>query len=115
VKKKFFIFIVFLVILALAGLSIYLWAQGPYKEIEKITKNLQTEKEVIEVFGQPYKTVYKGSEDYYVKGYSFKEREIQNKVHIFFPKNRTDAVADIILYVYIGADGQVEDYFVGGS
>lgn len=113
-KKKYAI-LVFSISLLSVLIIMHIWAQRPYKEIVEVVKSLQTEKQVVEAFGKPYKTVHRGSKDYYIKGYSFKHREIGNRVLIYFPDNPTDMVADIIMYVYIDNEGRVEDYFVGGS
>jgi hypothetical protein len=103
------------IILIVSLILIREWAQEPYETIENVIRTAKTEQDVIEAFGEPYKIFYKGEEGYYIKGYSFKKRQINNKVMIYFPDNRTDMVADIILYVYIGNNGEVEAYFVGGS
>lgn len=112
--RKQAVLITYLVIIGAASSFIYYWSNLPNKKIEKVLGNLKTEKEVIEVFGNP-KTFYKGTENYYMEGYSFKKRKISNKALIYFPKNPTDVVADLILYVYIDDKGQVEGHFVGGS
>ncbi len=69
-----------------------------------------TEEHVVELLGQPYKTYEKSTApaDYYVKGYSFKQREITHKVLIYVR-------IEPICYVYINREGVVEDVFVGGS
>jgi len=47
--------------------------------------------------------------EYYVEGYQRKEREITNKVYIYFKG------VDLIAYIYIDANNRVEDIFIGGS
>ena len=105
----------FLVAVSTVLLSMHFWAQHPYKEIEETVSSLSTEKDVIDVFGNPYKIVSEDETDYYVKGYSFKERSITNKVYIYFPTTSSNSYDDIILYIYFNSNGQVEDFFVGGS
>lgn len=69
-----------------------------------------TEQEVREKLGEPAHTHERGTapEDYYVKGYSFKERPITNKVLIYI-------ASEPIAYVYLDNQGRVEEVFVGGS
>jgi outer membrane protein assembly factor BamE (lipoprotein component of BamABCDE complex) len=69
-----------------------------------------TEAYVRETLGDPLFTYEKETapEDYYVKGYSFKKRDITHRVLIY-------KKAEPICYVYIDTTGVVEDVFVGGS
>jgi outer membrane protein assembly factor BamE (lipoprotein component of BamABCDE complex) len=69
-----------------------------------------TEAQVIELHGQPLRS-YTNSDapvDYYVKGYSYKERAITNRV-------LTYVKVEPICYVYIDPQGIVEDVYIGGS
>lgn len=47
-------------------------------------------------------------EDYYVPGYGRKERDISNRVLIYLER-------DLVLYVYIGTDGNVEETVIAPS
>ncbi|MDH5511189.1 MAG: hypothetical protein OEZ32_12680 [Nitrospinota bacterium] len=52
---------------------------------------------------------YKHSkEKYYVKGWEYEEREINNKVYIYF-------VGAEMVYIYIDKNGNIEYIFIGGS
>jgi outer membrane protein assembly factor BamE (lipoprotein component of BamABCDE complex) len=69
-----------------------------------------TEQEVREKLGAPvhvYET-RSAPKDYYVKGYSFKERPITNKVLIYI-------ASEPIAYIYVDHQAKVEEVFVGGS
>ena len=48
-------------------------------------------------------------ENYYIDGYSRREREITGKCLIYFGKY------DAICYVYLDKDGKVEEVYIGGS
>lgn len=87
----------------------------PYKEVEHYMRDLKTEEEVRSRFGKARYTFYSGVKDYYVDGYSYKERTIEHKVEIIFPKVSADQYTDVILYVYYDKDENVTDYYVGGS
>ena len=50
-----------------------------------------------------------------MKGYSFKKRKINYKVQIFFPSEFGVGTWDPILYIYYDKQGNIEDYFLGGS
>jgi len=50
-----------------------------------------------------------GMEDYYIDGYSYREREITGKCLIYFGEY------DAICYVYLDKDNRVEDVYIGGS
>jgi len=114
-KTKYLLLLILLVVISSVVFIFHIWTRAPYTEIERIIENINTEEEVIKVFGKPHKIFYKGEKDYYVKGYSFKRRLIQNKVYIYFPKMHSSDYVDIILYVYFDNNNLVEDYFVGGS
>lgn len=82
------------------------WERRPFLEI----KVGMSEAQVREQLGEPMLVYEKATApaDYYVKGYSFKERDITHKVLIY-------KKSEPICYVYVDATGTVEDVFVGGS
>jgi outer membrane protein assembly factor BamE (lipoprotein component of BamABCDE complex) len=69
-----------------------------------------TEQEVRDRLGSPTHVYERRSapQNYYVKGYSFKDRLITNKVLIYIG-------SEPIAYVYIDDQNKVEEVFVGGS
>lgn len=69
-----------------------------------------TEEEVRARLGEPTYTYAKSSapKDYYVKGYSFKKRDITNKVLIYVGR-------EPIAYYYFDDNKKVEEVIVGGS
>jgi hypothetical protein len=79
------------------------------REFRKVKIGM-TEAQVTELLGQPFRLYTKDDApvDYYVKGYSYKERAITNRVLIYVK-------VEPICYVYIDQKGIVEDVFVGGS
>lgn len=91
--------------------AVWRWDPFGHREIEaKLALGL-TEAEIIRVLGRPPAHVFDRSNapaDYYVDGWSRKERPITNRVLIF-------RFGEPICYVWIDNDGRVEDYFVGGS
>lgn len=103
-----------IILLALFGVLWY-WGNAPYVEIKQRISGLKTEAAVVKVFGKPRLVFHRGDHDYYVSGYTYKERPISNKVFVYFPSSRSYQYHDIILYVYVDARGRVEDYHVGGS
>lgn len=68
------------------------------------------DEEVTNLLGNPYKIYYKGTAptNYYVEGYTYKKRDIPNKVFIYIG-------AEPIAYIYFDSQNKVEDVFVGGS
>jgi outer membrane protein assembly factor BamE (lipoprotein component of BamABCDE complex) len=98
----------------LAGLSIA--SCGPHPVFQKDYERFQaikegmTEQEVREKLGEPAHMYDRANapKDYYVKGYSFKERPISNKVLIYI-------ASEPIAYVYLDDQNKVEEVFVGGS
>ena len=80
-----------------------------YKKFNSISKGME-EHSVIELLGNPQKSYHAPNypSDYYIPGYSFKRRDISNKVFIYIG---TEAIA----YIYINDQNKVEDIFVGGS
>lgn len=80
-----------------------------YDRFHAITVGM-TEQEVRQKLGEPNHIHEKATapSDYYVKGYSFKERPITNKVLIYI-------ALEPIAYVYLDNQGRVEEVFVGGS
>lgn len=108
-----------LLVLALALLSgvllFYTWVNEPYRYIEDSVSALQTESEVLTRFGEPVDTYFAGETDYYVSGYSRREREISHKVHVFRLWEAGERTESMVLYVYIDEKGEIEDFYVGGS
>ena len=98
--------------IAVLVIALWLW-DDPYghSQIEsKLARGL-TEAEIIRLLGrEPDQVLDRSSApaDYYVEGWSRKERPITNRVLIFM-------FGEPICYVWIDNDGRVEDYFVGGS
>jgi hypothetical protein len=88
-------------------------ALGPwpeqYAEFRKIKVGM-TEAEVRTALGEPLHeyTQKSAPSPYYVKGWTYKERRISNKVLIYIK-------AEPIAYIWIDGRGCVEDVFVGGS
>jgi outer membrane protein assembly factor BamE (lipoprotein component of BamABCDE complex) len=80
-----------------------------YERFQAIKAGM-TEQEVRDKLGTPAHVYERGTapKDYYVKGYSFKERPITNKVLIYI-------ASEPIAYVYLDQQNRVEEIFVGGS
>ena len=87
----------------------------PYKIIEKEVAGLNTEKQIVKRFGEPRHKFFKGDKNYYIKGYSAEQYEIEHKLFVYFPTVPEHEYIDLILYVYIDDVGTVTNYFVGGS
>jgi outer membrane protein assembly factor BamE (lipoprotein component of BamABCDE complex) len=83
--------------------------KAEYERFQSIHAGM-TEQEVREKLGTPAHVYHKASapKDYYVKGYSHKERLITNKVLIYI-------ASEPIAYVYLDEQNKVEEVFVGGS
>ena len=103
-----------LVAILLAGLSIGSCGPNPafqkdYERFHAISVGM-TEQEVREKLGEPVHIYDRANapKDYYVKGYSFKERPITNKLLIYI-------ASEPIAYVYLDDQNKVEEVFVGGS
>lgn len=108
--------------LALAGLILvclyvaaHHWSAEPYRSIATEMGEFERKTEVVARFGKPVFTFRAGDEDYYIDGYSYEKRAINNEVLVFFPAPQGASLDDIILYVYIDSEGNVEHFFVGGS
>jgi hypothetical protein len=92
---------------------LFLWLWDPFRHRE-IQGKLQlglTEAQVIRLLGEEPAHVYdrEGAPvDYYVDGWSRKERPITHRVLIFM-------LGEPICYVWLDERGLVEDFFVGGS
>jgi len=69
-----------------------------------------SEVEVVKLLGSPHKIYEKATapKNYYLEGYSFKERPITNKVFVYIG---TEPVA----YIYFNDNNRVEGTFLGGS
>lgn len=90
-------------------LSAPLLFEEEYKRFHSVKVGM-TEKEVIELLGEPYRAydTRTAPADYYVPGYSHKRRAITNKVYIY-------VATEPIAYIYLDERNRVEDVFVGGS
>jgi hypothetical protein len=80
-----------------------------YKKLQVIQVGM-TEQEVVNKLGPPYRVYFRETapKHYYVPGYSFKERDITNKVLIY-------TFTEPIAYYYIDGNSRVEAVFIGGS
>jgi outer membrane protein assembly factor BamE (lipoprotein component of BamABCDE complex) len=80
-----------------------------YKRLEVIQVGM-TEAEVIQILGPPHKIFRKETapKDYYVSGWSYKKRDITNKVLIY-------SFGEPIAYYYLDENNKVEDIYIGGS
>ena len=69
-----------------------------------------TEADVVSILGAPLETHEASSapDDYYVDGWSFERRKIENKVYIYI-------ASEPICYVYFDHQDRVEHVFIGGS
>lgn len=114
-KKKHVILLLSSIFIAVLLFGLHKWASQPYERIENKIRNLKTEQMVINMLGPPHKVFLNNSHNYYIKGYSYKRRDITNKVLVYFPSNNFDVVVDMVLYIYIDNDGNVEEYYIGGS
>lgn len=83
--------------------------QEEYERLYAIKVGM-TEAEVVERLGTPYEVhnAATAPENYYVGGYSYEERPIENKVFIYIE-------AEPIAYVYFDKENIVEYVYVGGS
>ena len=105
--------LVALCVLGLLAVALFLWLWDPFRHRE-IQGKLQlglTEAQVIRLLGEEPAHVYdrEGAPvDYYVDGWSRKERPITHRVLIF-------RLGEPICYVWLDERGLVEDFFVGGS
>jgi hypothetical protein len=80
-----------------------------YRAYRSIKRGM-TEAQVVERLGKPNAAFDKATapENYYAEGYSFKRREITNRVLIY--RNQ-----EPIAYVYLDRDNRVEEVFIGWS
>jgi len=93
--------------LILAHMKIREVTEPDYERLEVIQVGM-TEEEVIKILGPPHKSFRKETapKDYYVPGWSYKKRDITNKVLIY-------NFGEPIAYYYL--DNNVEDIYIGGS
>ncbi len=106
-----------MVLVALAALVVvwvivntsYWYFVEDYRKFKSVQVGMG-ENEVIELLGEPTLDYSKedAPDDYYVKGYAFKRKEITNKVFIYIGQ-------EPIAYVYFDNANRVEDVYVGGS
>lgn len=80
-----------------------------YKAFKSLRHGM-TEAEVVAKLGKPHKVFEKATApaNYYVDGYTFKKREISNRVLIYYSH-------EPIAYVYLDGDNRVEEVFIGWS
>lgn len=80
-----------------------------YKRLEVIQVGM-AEEEVIRLLGPPHWVFRKetAKKDYYIPGWSYKKRDITNKVLIY-------SFSEPIAYYYLDNNNKVEDIFIGGS
>ena len=105
--------LVALCVLGLLAVGLFLWLWDPFghREIEAKLHRGLTEPQVIRLLGAEPTHVYDRESapvDYYVEGWSRKERSITHRVLIFM-------LGEPICYVWLDDRGLVEDFFVGGS
>ena len=81
-----------------------------FREIESKLRVGLTEREVVLLLGKEPLAYDRETApaNYYVDGWAFKQRPITHRVLIFF-------FGELICYVWLDAQGRVEDFFVGGS
>lgn len=96
-------------LLAVMGL---LWLCDPFghREIEAKLRIGLTEPEVVRLLASPAVAYDRETAPahYYIDGWSRRERPITQRVLIF-------RLGEPICYVWLDAQGRVEDFFVGGS
>jgi len=116
-KKTFLIISLVLAVLVLVGTILVILSSLVVNEtfsrdyaLFRSIKIGMSEQHVVNLLGKPVKIYSRGTapKDYYVKGYSYKEREISNKVFIYI-------ASEPIAYIYFDDQNNVEDVFVGGS
>jgi hypothetical protein len=114
-KSTLAIAISFGALLFVIGLGVSYYSNAPYREVRQLVASLKTEKQVIDQLGTPRHIFFANDKNHVIEGYSSKNRKISNKLLVYFPQAQSSSGFDIILYVYVDASGQVEDYYVGGS
>jgi len=102
-----------LCVLGVVAVGMFLWFLDPsgQRELAAKLRPGQTEAQVISLLGEEPAFVYDRETapvDYYVDGWSRKERAITHRVLIFMP-------GALICYVWLDERGLVEDSFVCGS
>ena len=110
---KFWAVLVALMLGGITTLALALWLWDPFghREIKAKLQLGLNEAQVIELLGEkPAHTYDRESApvDYYVEGWSRKERPITHRVLVFM-------LGEPICYVWLDERGLVEDFFVGGS
>jgi len=113
-KNQIFVIIFFVSLLAVLLMvfgKIAIWRafDGEFRHIWTIRVGM-SEDEILNKLGTPDRVYYKATApvNYYVDGYIYKIREIDNKVLIWID---TKAVT----YVYLDTENRVEDLFIGGD
>lgn len=112
-KKSSMLMAVILLLVAVFGM--YVWVNQPYWELENRVSSFESAEDFKTEFGDPRYVYRSGRENYYVEGYSYKNREITGRVEIYFPTLPGYEHLDFILYVYYSQEGSVEEIYVGGS
>jgi len=101
------VFVVSLLIIYLLGRLVFL--DEDYKLFKSVKVGMG-ESQVQELLGEPDKVYYASTapEHYYVKYYTYKKRDITNKVFIY---TRMEYIA----YVYFDHENKVEYIYIGGT
>lgn len=100
-------------VLAWGLAGVYFWVNEPYWRIENRVAPLKTEAEIRREFGEPARIVPAGRTDYYVPGYTRKERAVSGTLLVYFPKRRDGDLPDTALYVYLDERKRVEETYLG--
>lgn len=103
------LFILFALAVLATGLFIEDWRRPTRERWAQVVTG-KSEHDVRLRLGKPYKVYDKATApaSYYEPGYRHKEREISHRVLIYMGN-------DLILYVWIDEQGNVEDSFIGPS
>lgn len=102
--------VVGVVLVVLAARALHWLAFGDeYKKLRQVQVGM-SEQQVTAILGRPDLDYAKDTapSNYYVDGYTHPKRAISAKLLIYIEN-------EAIAYVYVGADGRVEEIFVGGS
>lgn len=103
------IFALLVGLVLIARLAVHNTFGEEYERFRQVEEGM-TEEQVRGLLGEPFKEYTRGAAppDYYVEGYSFKRRPINDKVLIY-------VATEPIAYIYLDRQGRVEEVFVGGS
>lgn len=114
-RKKYTLVGSFILLVLICLGAFYYYANKPYFEVSRLIEQAETESKVEELFGPAYKIFEKGDKDRYLKGWSYEEREITDHAAVYFLQDRFPENWDMIVYVYYDQEGNIEDYYIGGS